>query len=173
MKRAILIVAFLAACPAALWAEEVGQINADLDGEARRWFVISVTKGDRTALSASFRDDKRLPRLSLQGHTEPRYSSADVLHVTAFWFGDYDPEKKPTAEIIFMPDGMSKPFYTSDQLEEKPTLTVDSMEWSDGAGQVTGSFSGKICLVSKLYETPDPEDCKTISGTFDTRIEVR
>ncbi|MGA9573242.1 MAG: hypothetical protein WBS20_04755 [Lysobacterales bacterium] len=174
MKRAIFTIAFSLACPAALWAEEVGQINADLDGEARQWFTISVKQGERKALSASFRNDNRLPTLSLQGHPEPRYSSADVLSVTASWFGAYDPAKSPVSvEIIFMPEGMSKPFYTSDQVAESPTLTVDMMEWSDDTGRATGSFSGKICLVPKLYEAPNLDDCKTVSGTFDTAIQVR
>lgn len=45
--------------------------------------------------------------------------------------------------------------------------------FDDSSGHATGSFSGKLCLVPKLYETPDPNDCKLISGTFDTEIQVR
>lgn len=174
IKHALLTLALSVACPAALWAEEIGQINADLDGQARQWFAISVKQGDREALSASFRNDERLPTLSLQGHPEPRFTSTDVLSVTASWFGAYDPAKSPTdVEIIFMPEGMSKPFFTSDQVDETPTLKVDTMEWSDGFGRAAGSFSGKVCLVPKLYEAPNLDDCKTVSGTFDTQIQVR
>lgn len=174
MKRVILIIAFWVACPAALWAQEIGQIHAELDGEARQWFTISVNQGDRSALSASFRNDKRMPTLSLQGHPEPRFTTADVLAVKASWFGAYDPTKSPTSvEITFRPEGMRKPFYTSDQVVQTPTLTVKSMELNDATGQVTGSFSGKICLVSKLYEAPDLDNCKAVAGTFNTEIEVR
>lgn len=174
MKRTIVILLFLLVGTSKLWAQEVGQINAELNGEARLWHVISITRGDKTALSASMSNLKRLPTLSLQGHLEPKPSTTDALYITAHWMGAFDAAKSPTGvEIIFMPNGMSKPFYTSDQLSEKPALTIDTAVLDESSGHVSGSFSGKICLVPKLYETPDPNDCKTVSGSFDTDIQVR
>ena len=174
MKNYLLMMACLIAFPAVLCAEEVGQINANFDGEERKWFIISIERGDKKALSASLSNLKRLPTLALQGHTQPRYSSTDALSIDIAWFGAYDPAKAPASvEIIFMPKGMSNPFYTSDQVAEKPTVTIDKLEFDDNSGHATGSFSGKVCLVPKLYETPDPNDCKLISGTFDTEIQVR
>jgi len=174
MKKIISIALFLLSWPAIVCAKEVGQINAVFDGEERQWYVISVERGDQTVLTASLSNLKRLPSLSLQGHTTPRFSNADVLSINASWFGAYDPAKAPASvEIIFMPKGMSNPFYTSDQVPEAPELTIETMEFDDASGRAKGSFSGKVCLVPKLYEAPDLDNCKTISGTFDTGIQVR
>lgn len=174
MKYAILVVAIIAASPAVIWAEEVGQIKAQMDGKERQWFVVSAQRGDKQVLTASLSNLKRLPTLSLQGHTEPKFSNTDVLSISAHWYGAYDPAKTPTGiEIIFMPKGMSNPFYTSDQVPESPTMTVESMEFDESFGRAKGSFSGKVCLVPKLYESPDLNNCKMLSGTFDTDIQVR
>lgn len=35
-------------------------------------------------------------------------------------------------------------------------------------GQVSGNFSGTLCRAESQTATPDPDDCKTIEGTFET-----
>ena len=160
--------------PGAVGAEEAGKITAEIDGTQRVWSVITVTRGDESMISASFNGSNRLASLSLQGHPEPRFTTTDVLSVEGMWFGGYSADKPVTdVEIIFMPEGMSNPFYTSDQVPEQATITLDTLDVGETEGRATGSFSGKICRVAKLYEEPDLDDCINLSGTFDTAIQIR
>ena len=161
------------AMPTVINAEEVGKINLTMNGEAREFFVISATRGDETVRTASFKDDGRLPSLDVQGHPVPRFTASDVFSISAFWFGSFDPGKSPDVEIIYLPETMTKPFYTSDQVPEAPQFTLDSFEQDGTSGRATGSFTAKLCFVPKLYEPPDMNDCKVIEGTFDTALDVR
>ncbi|MHA3980618.1 hypothetical protein ACW9UR_23370 [Halovulum sp. GXIMD14794] len=174
MKIHVTAMALSLALPAMLSAEEIGGMTASFDGEEREWHIISVTRGERTAMSASFSGPERLPTLSLQGHPEPRFTTSDVLAVSGSWFNGYDPGKSITGvEINFMPQGMSKPFYTSHQVPGEATMTLESLELGEETGQAAGAFSGKICLVQELYGEPDLADCKEVSGRFDTLLQVR
>ena len=176
MLRLIGLISFVSALtlPTLVMAEEVGSMTVDLDGEERSFYFISVARGDQTAMTASFVDHKRLPSLNLQAHPEPRFTTTDVLSVSGSWFGGYS-EGKPLTdiEILFLPKGMSEPYYTTDQVEGDPTLTLDSFEVDGETGQVAGAFSGKMCRVAKLYEAPDLADCMDITGTFETALMVQ
>lgn len=170
----IYTVVFFVLFPSFLLAEEIGTMTVELDGEARRFHFISVTRGERTAMSAGFVDHERLPSLNLQAHPEPRFTTRDVVSVSGSWFGGYSADKPLTGvEILFLPEGMSKPFYTTDQVPGDPDLTLDSFGIDGDTGQASGTFSGKLCRVEKLYEAPDMNDCKDISGTFETVLQVR
>ncbi|WP_417260829.1 hypothetical protein [Celeribacter sp.] len=68
---------------------------------------------------------------------------------------------------------MSESYYTTDQVEGDPTLTLDSFEIDGETGQVAGAFSGKMCRVAKLYQAPDLDDCMGVSGTFETSLMVQ
>ncbi|QEP30327.1 hypothetical protein [Pukyongiella litopenaei] len=169
--QAAIIVALVV--PTAVSAEGVGTITADFGGETKEWHIISVTRGNETAISAGYRDHRLLPTLSLQGHPEPRFTVNDVLSISGRWFGGYD-ESKPISgvEIIFMPNGLSNPFYTSDQVPGDPVMTLERFEKDGEAGHATGVFSGKVCLVPEMYAEPDMSDCKDISGSFDTPLRI-
>lgn len=174
MKIQIALIILSLVSPATLWADEIGKLTASFDGEDREWHVISVTQGERTAMSASFGGSKRLPTLSVQGHPEPRFTTSDVISVSGSWFNGYAPGKDVTGvEIIFMPQGMNKPFYTSDQVPGDASMVLESLDLSEEAGEAHGTFDGRICLVQELYAEPDLEDCMDVSGRFDTALQVR
>lgn len=173
MKRRVTAIVYSLVIPTAIWAEGVGTINANFGGEQREWHIISVTRGSETIITAGYRDHRMLPTLSLQGHPEPSFTVTDVLSISGSWFGGYS-ESKPISEveIIFMPNGMSKPFYTSDQVPGDPVITLERFEKGDETGHASGTFSGKVCLVPELYAEPDLNDCKEISGNFDTPLRI-
>jgi hypothetical protein len=172
VTKTILVIALVA--PTALWADEVGKITANLDGTQSEWHIISAKRGDKTIMTAGFGGPKKLPSLTLQGHPEPHFSTTGVLSVRGSWFGGYESAKPLSqVEILFLPQGMSKPFYTSDQVPDGAEMVLDNIELGDETGQASGTFSGKICLVQELYEAPDMNNCKVVSGSFNTALQIR
>ncbi len=161
-------------CPGLLLAEEIGTMTVQMDGTERTFHFISATRGERTMLSAGYIDHPQLPSLNLQAHPEPRFTTTDVISVSGSWFGGYQEGKPLTGvEILFLPDGMRNPFYTTDQVGGEPTITLDVFEIDGETGRASGSFSGRLCLVSELYETPDMDDCIDVSGVFETALQLR
>ena len=174
MRSVLATAAIAVGFPSLLSAEEIGQVNAEFDGEQRQWFTIAVKRGDEQAMTASFKNSKRLSSLTVQGHPEARFTTKDVLSVNADWFGEYAPGKAPVSvEILYFPVGMSGPFYTTDQVPDAPVLTIESLDLGSEPGYVAGTFAGRLCAVPKLYEEPDLNDCKAMSGRFDTAVRLR
>lgn len=160
--------------PSAVFADQIGEVSATFDGSERQWYTLERTVGEQTAASASFRNTKRLSSLNIQAHPEPRFSNVGVLSISASWFGTFELGKAPVSvEVLYLPEGMSNPFYTSDQVTDGATLAIESINLDEGSGHITGRFTAKLCHVTELYEAPDMGDCKDIDGAFDTKLQVR
>lgn len=174
MLKAIALGLAAGLTPLCALADEVGQVTATLGGEERTWYAISVKRGEETASTASLKNSKRLSSLTIQAHPEPRFTTSDVLSLDADWFGLAAAGKAPTTvEILYLPQGMSNPFYTTDQVETRPVMTFDTLAIDGETGQTAGSFTARLCRVAKLYEAPDTSDCLDLEGRFDTQLRIR
>lgn len=168
-----------AACAVALLpsfasAEQFGTVALTLNGESQDWYTISNGSGAELSATATFTNNASLSNLSIQAHPEPVYSSDKVLSLTLTYYGAYETGKAPiTIEVVYMTDGVRNPFYTSDGGDSPPTVSIDLLEDGHNPGHVTGHFAAKICLLKELSGEPDPNDCKDITGRFDTRIQIQ
>ncbi|MCX7560561.1 hypothetical protein OS190_13370 [Sulfitobacter sp. F26204] len=173
MRLVVALVA-LFGTPCLAQAEQFGSVSAVLDGEQQDWFTISDGAGENMAASASFRKGKTLSDLSIQAHPQPRFSSKSVLSISVSFLGEYEAGKAPmTTELIYLTDGMRKPFYTSEGVTDAMSVDIELLEAEDSIGTVKGTFKSKVCLVKELYADPDLDVCKDISGSFDTQIQIR
>ncbi|OWU85995.1 hypothetical protein ATO6_03750 [Oceanicola sp. 22II-s10i] len=170
----VICTAALILTPTLIRADGIGTVDATFDGEARTYHTISVKHGEDTAATATYNNTSRLSSLSIQAHPAPRFTSTDVLSISIDWIGEIDAAKSPmSVEVLYLPQGMSKPFYTTDQMPEAPKITFDSLDISASPGHATGTVEATLCLVPKLYEAPDPTDCMQITAGFDTAIYAR
>lgn len=77
------------------------------------------------------------------------------------------------ASVSFWPEGMSKPFYISDEEnKEAVTFKLDTIELGANA-KAKGSFQTKICRKDGMFKAADPSDCMTVKGRFDTSLEQK
>ncbi len=154
-------------------AEQIGTVSLTLDGETEEWFTASGKVGDNTAYTVSFTPSNRLSKLNIQAHPEPKISAKDFMAISVSYFGEYEAGKSPmNVEVLYLPEGMSNPFYTSAGLPTKPTVEVEAMEFDEGFGQIIGTFGATVCKVQGLYEDPNTDDCIEISGRFDSQIKL-
>lgn len=156
------------------FAESVGTVDVDLGGEVRTFHTVGMKRDGQTAMTSTFNLSDRLSDLTIQAHPVPRFTSTDVISINASWFGAYSDGAAPASvEVLWLPEGMSKPFYTSDQVSEAPVLEIGMINRDGETGQITGTISATVCRVSGLYEPPDMEDCLPLTGTFDTQVLVK
>lgn len=160
--------------PISAIADEIGTVTATLDGQERQWFTISLDLGNGQEMSVRFKNDDRLTDFALQAHPEPQFTSTDILTINVSYFGPYAEGKAPVdVEITHAPDGLTSPVWTSARMSSTPLLEFDVLDLSSDPGHATGSFSAELCLAAGLLEDPDPDNCKPISGSFDTDLMVR
>jgi len=160
--------------PVATAAEQLGTVSIIWDGEAQDWFTISDGTGDALIASASLKSGERLSSISIQAHPKPKFSSKNVLSISLTYLGAFVPDTPPTgAEFIYTTNGMRPPFYTSAGAPVAPTVTVEGYEATQQDGQLTGTFSATLCLANDLYGDVDTNDCKELSGSFNTGIVLR
>lgn len=168
-----------AACCAAFFpafasADAFGTVGLSLNGETQTWYTIANSSGADLSATATFTNNSSLSSLSIQAHPEPAYSAEKVLSLTLTYYGAYETGKNPiSTEVVYLTEGVRNPFYTSDGVAATPNVSIEILEDGENPGRVTGQFAAKICLLKELSGEPDPNDCKDISGRFDTGILIQ
>lgn len=152
----------------------LGQIDAFIDGERHIWRTITLEQSGETISTARFHQSARMAELYLQAHPEPRFTTHDVISLEVRYLGQYSPKAEPMdVEILYMPNGMGGPFWTSRGAPLSATIDVIDFDiWGD-VGKITVAFSGEICHRAKISAVPDPTNCKTVSGVAETELSAR
>ena len=155
-------------------AEELGRMTAFLDGEEHVWYTITFPQAGETVYTATLERKPYQVELLLQGHPVPAFTSKDVLSVDARFSGDYALGDEPlSVEILYTPNGLSGPLWTSRGAATAPRLQIVELDAWGGAGHVVAVVSGEICRRARLFSRTDRSDCKRISGKIETRLDVR
>lgn len=161
----------LALLPVLASAAELGRITAFLDGQEREWHTISMEQGGQNVATASFEQTANLAELHLQGHPIPAFTSKDVLSIDVRYLGRYRPDDDPMSiEILYMPDGMGGPFWTSQGAVVRPRFRIVSFDVWGSIGRVEAAFDGELCLRPIISSATDPSTCKTVSGKVETDL---
>lgn len=156
------------------YAEELGRMTAFLDGEERVWYTITFPQAGETVYTATLERKPYQVELLLQGHPVPAFTSKDALSVDARFPGDYTLGDDPlSVEILYTPNGLSGPLWTSRGAPTAPRLQIVELDAWGGAGHLVAVVSGEICRRARLFSRTDPSDCKRISGKIETRLDVR
>lgn len=172
MIRKTILLAALATAEAAS-AEEFGRIKAALDGEAREWFTIAMETDSGTAATATFgAGPMNTGNLHVQGHPRPSFTSTDVLSVDTMFLGTNGDAQQMDVSVMYMPDGMSGPYWQSDGAPGEASLMLETLEIGEAGdiGRASGRFEAEICLKESPAAPLDTTNCRRISGSFDTRV---
>jgi len=169
-----LLAAVAVVLPCAGHTDELGQITAFMDGDQRTWHVITFEQSGRDFATATFRQSGHLAELQMQGHPVPEFTSKEVLSIDARFKGLYTPEAEPmSVDILYTPNGLSGPFWTSRGTQEQPDFEILSFDiWGD-VGTLSALFSGQICKRQRLFSQTDTTDCIRVNGLVETRVEMR
>ena len=155
-------------------AEELGQMTAYVDGEERVWYTITFPQGGDTVFTATLERKQYQVELLLQGHPVREFTSKEVLSVDARFSGDYEPGDDPlSVEILYTPNGLSGPLWTSRGAPEAPRLQIIELEAWGSTGHLVAVVSGEICRRARLFSQTDKSDCKAVSAKIETRLAVR
>ncbi len=164
----------LSALSSGLFAEELGRMTAYVDGEERIWYTITFPQAGNTVFTATLEQKPYQVELLLQGHPVRSFTSKDVLSVDARFSGTYAAGDEPlSVEILYTPNGLSGPLWTSRGAPEAPRLQIVELNAWGGAGDLVAIVSGEICRRARLFSQTDVSDCKRVSGKIETRLEVR
>ncbi|MFW8566112.1 hypothetical protein [Orrella sp. 11846] len=147
----------------------VGAVNATIDGTPYAGETLDVpSEGTSTA---EFRSFGPTASLSIQAH-DPEAESImrNVLSIKISLMGSDASASIMDASVSWWPDGMSKPFYLSEDSGTAPEVVFDALSLEDGASTAQGSFSAIVCRKDSMFAEADTSDCRQVEGTFDTPL---
>lgn len=172
-RAALAVCAALTCAATAARADELGRIAARFDGAELVWQTVAVRRADGTMATASLRLGPRMTELYLQGHRAGGDTRTDVFSLDLRYGSPYSDGAEPLfADILYMPEGMGGPFWTSDGAAEMPTIRVLTLEVWGGFGRVDAVFAGELCLKERITAAPDPTRCKEVTGRVETELFV-
>ncbi len=173
MPRINILALILAGLPWAAVAAELGQINAFLDGEERVWHTITMEQGDRQIATATWQQRPYLAELLLQGHPVPEFTSKEALSIDTSFGGQYASGNEPiSVEILYTPNGLSGPLWTSRGAPVEARLQIIELEIWGGVGRLVAVITGQVCMRPRLFSQTDVTDCKMLNGKIETRLVV-
>jgi hypothetical protein len=147
----------------------VGAVEATIDGEPYSGETLDVpSEGTSTAEVRSFGP---VTSISIQAH-DPEAESImrNILSIEVSLMGSDASASIMEASLSWWPDGMSEPFYLSEDSGTAPEVLLDALSLEDGAAAARGSFSAVVCRRDSMFAEPDTSDCRQVEGTFDTAL---
>lgn len=154
-------------------AETLGTLTAEIDGLSKRWQTLLIPRASGALATASLRPGPRLTELYLHGHPGDRLSSQDVFSLEVAFPSPYAPGASPqSVELLYMPNGMAGPFWTSKGAPEPPVVQLLSLDVWGAVGEVEAVFIAKLCRREIISAATDPNTCREVSGHVETRLAV-
>ena len=159
--------------PSSAVSEILGRIEARLGDAEMAWNTITGTRGNGTMATASLRLGPRLTELHIEGFPGADFTSQGVLSLDLRYLTPYSPDRAPLAvDILYMPDGMGGPFWTSDGASMAPVVRVLSLDVWGAVGRVDALFAADLCLRPIISSATDPDTCRALSGRVETELFV-
>lgn len=164
----------LSMVPTTAAAGELGYLGARLGDTERLWFTITTERRGRTDASAMIRLGPRLTEIHVQGYPGREFTSRDVFSVETRYIGHFAPGMVPmSVDILYMPDGMGGPFWTSNGAGFAPVVRVLELDVWGAVGEMDMLFFGELCLKPYISAATDPETCREVSGRVVTELFVQ
>lgn len=151
--------------------EPVGSVDASIGDTSYAGETLYVpSEGTSTAEYRSFGP---VTSLSIQAH-DPKAASImhNVLSIDISLMGNAaSATLMDGTSVSWWPEGMSEPFYLSDDSGTTPEVTFDLLSLEEGKARVKGDFSARLCRRDNFTAEPDLNDCIAVEGEFDTTLQ--
>ncbi len=146
--------------------QTIGQIEAVFDGETLSQSTASFLAEGKREGTASLITVSGYTSLSIYA-VEGRPISIEVMYRAT---PTPDLSSRPLdVTISYFPTGLS-PYWTSEGAPEQAQIAFEALETATDRASARGTFEAVLCLVAKLGEQADIENCKPITGRFDTQL---
>jgi hypothetical protein len=147
----------------------VGTVDATIDGTPYLGETLDVpSEGTSTAEVRSFGP---VTSISIQAHDlEAESIMRNVLTIEVSLMGSDASASIMEASVSWWPEGMSPPYYLSEDGETDSVIILDLLSLEDGAAAARGSFSAVVCRRDSMFAEADTSDCRQVEGTFDTAL---
>ncbi len=154
-------------------AQGLGRIEARIGAVDMRWHTITTERAGGTEASAGLRFGPRLTELQIQGFPGPQFTSTNAISVDVRYLGPYAPDAVPmSVDILYMPEGMGGPFWTSNGAPIAPTVRVLALDVWGAFGRIDLLFSGELCLRKIISAATDQGRCREVTGRIETELFV-
>ncbi|MGV0908504.1 hypothetical protein [Martelella sp. FOR1707] len=121
--------------------------------------------------TAEFRPMGPVTSISIQAHNPDAESiMRDVLTIEVSLMGGDASASIMDVSVSWWPNGMSEPFYLSEDSGTPAEIVFDVLSLEDGAAAAQGRFSAVVCRRDSMFADADPNDCRRVEGTFDTDL---
>lgn len=164
------IPAFLVLAAAPAFAQEdlqtIGQIEAVFDGETLSQTTVSYLEEGEREGTASL--------LTVSGYTSLSIFSVEgrPISIEAMYSSTATPDatSRPTGiTISYFPNGLTH-YWTSEGAPEPARLTFEQLDTGTDTPLARGAFEALLCVVAELGEEANLDDCRPITGRFDTQL---
>jgi hypothetical protein len=169
----IVIVTILLVAPGRAASQGLGRIEARIGDTDMRWQTITTARTRGTEASAAIRFGPRLTEIQIQGYPGAEFTSSDAISVDVRYLGPYAPDAVPmSVDILYMPEGMGGPFWTSNGATIAPTVRVLALDVWGAFGRIDLLFAGELCLRMIISAATDPGRCQEVTGRIETDLFV-
>lgn len=147
----------------------MGSVDAKIGDMAYSGETLHVpSEGTSTAEIQSFGP---MTSISIQAH-DPEAGSLmrNVLSIEVSLMGSDASASIIEPSVSWWPEGMSPPFYLSEDSGTAPEVVFDTLSLEDGAAAAKGRFSAVVCRRDSMLAEADTSDCLPVEGTFDTAL---
>lgn len=147
----------------------MGSVEATIGDRAYSGETLDVpSEGTSTAEVRSFGP---MTSISIQAHDPDAESiMRNVLTIEVSLMGSDASAPIMEASVSWWPEGMSPPFYLSEDRGTDSTVILDFLSLDDGAAAARGSFSAVVCRRDGMFADADTGDCRQLEGSFDTAL---
>jgi hypothetical protein len=146
--------------------QTIGQIEAEFDGETLSQTTVSYLDEVKREGTASLTTSSGYTGLSIYA-VEGRPISIEAMYASTAM---PDPTSRPVSMTIgYFPNGFTS-YWTSEDAPEPVRITFDQLDTGTDAPHARGTFEAVLCFVAEMNAGPDIDNCKPITGRFDTQL---
>ena len=147
----------------------IGTVKAVIDGKDYAGETLAVPSED--SATAHFRTFGPVTNLAIQAQDpEAERRMHNVLTLEISVMGEGAGAQITASSASYWPDGMSAPFYTSEEGAGAASITLEAFSLESGAARAAGSFEATLCAKESYFAEIDLEDCLPVEGVFDTAL---
>ncbi|MEX0969673.1 MAG: hypothetical protein WD046_04405 [Paracoccaceae bacterium] len=170
MARLFYVILAFLTLAAPVFAQEdlqtIGQIEAAFDGETLSQTTVSYLAEGKREGTASLMTTSGYTSLSIYA-AEGGPISIEVMYSTT---ATPDQNSRPIdVTISYFPSGLA-PYWTSEDAPEPAQIVFELLDTATDEPYARGTFEAVLCRVAQLGDEADIDNCKPISGRFDTGL---
>lgn len=164
IRHGILMLALLPLPAPAQQIDVLGEIRADIGGEAATYFTLRAEE----QATASVERDGGISYLSVMGTGRADGTGAQIILTIGYRDDPGDP-LPGSAQVELFPTGMTPPYWLA---ADGAVVSLDRLETGEASGRAEGSFSARLCRQDEPEDDIHLDDCREIRGSFATDLAI-